>query len=131
MCLRANHTALGMCSGSEVHLVYAFPVRAAIHLERPNSFREVQFSTMNEKHLFVQGGICMFTEKVSFCEDLKTGTPNDPHSEKPNCRAVDSEIEMTPCSPFSAISSCMTSVSPSTEWEHPCVPTSQGGWGEL
>ena len=32
--------------------------------------------------------------KVSLCEDLKTGTVNDPHnSEASDCRAVDSEIE--------------------------------------
>ena len=63
MYLHANHTTLGTCSGHEVYLVYAFPVPAAVHRERPNSFREVQFSTVNEKPLFVQGGMCMFTGK--------------------------------------------------------------------
>lgn len=32
----------------------------------PNSSRELQFSTANEKHLFAQVGICMFTENFHF-----------------------------------------------------------------
>lgn len=69
MYFHVNHTAFEMGNDNRYTfcMFYKF---GQLSINRgqllPNSFHEVQFSTVNEKYVFVRVGICMFTEKFHF-----------------------------------------------------------------
>lgn len=69
MYFHVNHTAFEMGNGNwcTFCMFYQFGQLSINRGQQlPNSFHEVQFSTLSIKYVFVQVGICMFTEEFHF-----------------------------------------------------------------